>query len=131
MRWREIIAVGLVSGTLLLMTAASASAAELTYSPSTITYNVPSVTKVTGLTPRASYSLQIYSPWGVPLIPGGYPVVADATGNFSTADLSPDQTDLPGTYLFEVYTQDGKVVARATPTLVGTNTYYVQHRLGS
>ena len=27
--------------------------------------------------------------------------------------------------------KDGKVVARTTPTLVGANTYYVQHRLGA
>jgi hypothetical protein len=131
MRLRRSIIGGVMAGALLLMMAASVGAADLTYTPGTITYGVHSTLKVTGLTPRTSYSLQIYNPWGVPLIPGGYPVVADASGNFTTSDLDPDQTDLPGTYLFEVSSLDGKVVARAMPTLVGTNTYYVQHRLGS
>jgi hypothetical protein len=131
MRLRRFIAGGLVAGATFLMAAGSAGAASLTYTPATITYNAPSMTKVTGLTPNASYWLQIYNPSGVPLIPVGYPIVADASGTFSTADLSPDQTDLPGTYLFEVTTSGGAVVARATPVLVGTNTYYVQHRLNT
>jgi hypothetical protein len=130
MGMRRFIAGGLVAGALFLMAAGPAGAASITYTPSTITYDVPSVTKVTGLTPNASYWLQIYNPSGVPLIPGGFPVAADATGTFTTADLSPDQTDPPGVYLFEVTSPDGKVVARTNPTLVGTNTYYVQHRLG-
>ena len=130
MRVRRFIAGGLVAGALMLAVV-PAGAADITYTPGTITYGVHSVTKVTGLTPKASYALQIYNPTGVPLIPGGFPVVADATGAFTTADLDPDQTDLPGIYLFEVQTADGKVVARTTPTLTGTNTFYVQHRLGS
>lgn len=131
MRVRRFILGGFVAGALALMAAMPAGAAEITYTPATITYGAHSVTKVTGLTPRASYSLQIYTPTGVPLIPGGFPVTADASGTWTSSDLDPDQTDLPGVYLFEVSAQDGKVVARTTPTLVGTNTYYVQHRLGS
>jgi hypothetical protein len=131
MRARQWVAGCLVAGAMAVASVGGVGAANLSYTPSTITYNAASVTKVTGLTPRASYGLQIYNPVGVPLIPGGYPVVADATGTFTTADLSPDQTDLPGVYLFEVTTPDGKVVARAMPTLVGVNTWYVQHRLGA
>jgi hypothetical protein len=131
MRMRQWLIGGLVAGTLTLMTIGGASAADLSYTPSTITYGMHGTTKVTGLTPKTAYALQIYNPWGVPLIPGGYPVTADASGAFTTADLDPDQTDMPGQYLFEVTTLDGKVVARATPTLVGVNTWYVQHRLGS
>lgn len=131
MGMRRFIAGGLVAGATFLIAALPAGAASLTYTPGTITYDVPSVAKVTGLTPNASYWLQIYNPSGVPLIPVGYPVVADASGTFSTSDLSPDQTDVPGTYLFEVTSMDGKVVARATPTLVGTNVFYVQHRLNT
>jgi hypothetical protein len=129
MRMRRFFAGGLMAGALFLMAAGPAGAASITYTPSTITYGVPSVTKVTGLTPNASYAIQIYNPSGVPLIPGGYPVVADASGTFSTPDLSPDQTDMPGNYLFEVTSSDGKVVARTTPTLVGTSAYFIQHRL--
>ena len=102
MRMRRFIVGDMVAGTLLLIAALPAAAASITYTPTTISYGVPSVTKVTGLTPNASYGIQIYNPSGVPLIPGGYPLVADATGSFSTADLTPDQTDVPGTYLFEV-----------------------------
>jgi hypothetical protein len=131
MRMRRFIAGGLMAGALFLMAAGPAGAASITYTPGTITYGVPSMTKVTGLTPKASYTIQIYSPFGAPLIPGGYPLVADASGSFSTADLSPDQTDLPGAYLFEVTASDGTPVARTTPTLVGTNTFYVQHRLNT
>lgn len=129
MRMRRFIAGGLVAGALFLM-AAPAGAASITYTPGTITYGGHSVTKVTGLTPNTPYGLQIYNSSGVPLIPGAIPIVADATGTFTSSDLDPEQTDLPGTYLFEVQTVDGKVVARTTPTLVGTNTFYVQHKLG-
>lgn len=131
MRVRRFIAGGAMAGALFVMAAGTAGAASLTYTPGTITYGMHSTTKVTGLTPGAAYSLQIYNPTGVPLIPGGYPVFADSTGAFTTSDLDPDQTDLPGTYLFEVQSSDGKVVARAMPTLTGTNTYYVQHRMGA
>ena len=131
MGMRRFIAGGLVAGALMVMAAGPASAADITYTPGTITYGVHSTTKVTGLTARGSYILQIYTPFGTPLIPGGYPITADASGSFTTSDLDPDMTDLPGTYLFEVQTADGKLVARTTPTLTGTNTYYVQHRLGS
>lgn len=132
MRMRRFIAGSLVAGALLLMAAGSAGAASITYTPGTISYGAPSVTKVTGLTPKASYTIQIYNSFGAPLILGGYPLVADASGSFTTADLSPDQTDLPGTFLFEVASADGRVVvARTTPTLVGTNHYYVQHRLNT
>ncbi len=131
MGMRRLIAGGLIAGSMLLMAAGPAGAAEVTYTPGTITYGVHSTLKVTGLTPRASYTVQIYNPWGVPLIPaGGFPAVADASGTFTTSMLDPDQTDLPGTYLFEVQSSDNKVVARTTPTLVGTNTYYVQKKLG-
>ena len=131
MRVRRFIAGGVMAGALFVMAAGSAGAATLTYTPGTITYGVQSTTKATGLTPKAAYSLQIYNPWGVPLIPGGLPVVADASGAWMMVGLDPDMTDLPGTYLFEIQSSDGKVVARAMPILTGTNTYHVQHRLGS
>lgn len=131
MRVRRFIAGGVMAGALFIMAAGPAGAATLTYTPSTITYGVQSTTKVTGLTPKATYSLQIYNPSGVPLIPGGIPVIADASGSWMTVGLDPDMTDLPGTYLFEVQSSDGKVVARTMPTLTGENTYYIQHRLGS
>lgn len=131
MRVRRFIAGGVMAGALFIMAAGPAGAATLTYTPGTITYGVQSTTKITGLTPKATYWLQIYNPWGVPLIPGGLPAVADASGSWTMEGLDPDQTDLPGTYLFEVQSSDGKVVARAMPTLTGTNTYHVQHRLVS
>jgi hypothetical protein len=130
MRLRRLIAGGMVAGALLLMAAGPVGAASITYTPATISYGTHSVLKVTGLTPNATYGFQIYDPSGVPLIPGAIPFDADASGTFTSSDFDPDQTDPPGTYLFEVQTPDGKVVARTTPTLVGTNTYFVQHRLG-
>lgn len=131
MKMRRLIAGGLVAGALMVGAAAPAAAADATYTPSSVTYGTPAVFKVTGLTPKGSYSLQIYSPAGAPLIPGGLPFTADASGAYSDPTLLPDQTDLPGTYLFEVTSSDGKLVARTTPTLVGTNTYYIVRRLGS
>ncbi len=125
-----VIGVAMTLGSLLMVVPA-VGAADLTYTPATITYNAASTTKVTGLVPKTAYTLQIYSPWGVPLIPGGFYLFSDASGTYTTTEFSPDQTNLPGVYLFEITTQDGKVVARATPTLVGTNSYYVEHRLGA
>jgi secreted PhoX family phosphatase len=128
---RHILAGGLAAAALCLATLGAAQAADITYAPATISYGTHSTTKVTGLTPRTAYALQIYNPSGVPLIPGGVPVLADATGTGTSTALDPDQTDLPGMYLFEVTSGDGKVVARTSPTLTGTNTYYRQKRLGA
>jgi hypothetical protein len=128
---RRFLAGGLAAGALFLAAVGTAGAADISYTPATITYGTHSTTKITGLTPRTAYAVQIYSPWGVPLIPGGFPVLADASGTWTSADLDPDQTDLPGVYLFEVTSADGKVVARTSPTLTGTNTYYRQKRLGA
>ncbi|MGI8857421.1 MAG: hypothetical protein ACR2JW_16925 [Thermomicrobiales bacterium] len=126
---RRFIAGGMVAGALLLTAAGPASAASITYTPATISYGTHSMLKVTGLTPNAAYGFQIYDPSGVPLIPGAVPFVADASGTFTSSDFDPEQIDPPGTYLFEVQSVDGKVVARTSPLLVGTNTYFVQHRL--
>ena len=132
MRARQWVAAGLVAGAFALTALGGVGAADVTYTPNTISYGTHSTLKVTGLTPMALYTVQIYNPWGVPLLQGGgirFP--ADASGTITTTDLDPDQTDLPGTYLFEVQSSDNKVVARTTPTLVGRNTYYVQKRLNS
>jgi hypothetical protein len=131
MRARQWIAGALVAGAFAAMTIGGAGAASVTYTPATISYGAHSSLKVTGLTPGAPYLLQIYTPWNAPLIPGGIPIVADASGTFTSSDLDPDQTDLPGTYLFEVLTPGYAVVARTNPVLVGTNTYYSAHRLGT
>jgi hypothetical protein len=130
MRVRRFIAGGVMAGALMLMTVGSVGAADITYTPATISYGGHGTVKVTGLTPKASYALQIYNGNWVPLIPGGASFVADASGGFTSADFDPDQTDLPGSYLFEITTADGKLVARTTPTLTGTNTWYVNKRLG-
>lgn len=129
MRVRRLLIGAAMAAAVCTIGAPTAGAASITYTPATITYGAHSTTRVTGLTPRASYTIQIYNPSNVPLIPGGFPITADASGNFTTNQLDPDQTDLPGTYLFEVQTPDNKVVARTSPTLVGTNTYYRIHRL--
>jgi hypothetical protein len=131
MRVQRFIAGGVMAGALLLMMVGSVGAADVTYTPATISYGGHGTVKVTGLTPRSAYSMQIYNGTWVPLIPGGASFVADASGGWLSPDFDPDQTDLPGSYLFEITTADGKVVARTTPTLTGTNTYYVQHRLGA
>lgn len=128
---RRFIAGGVMAGALLLMTVGGVGAADITYTPATITYGGHGTVKVTGLTPKSAYLMQIYNGTWVPLIPGGAPFVADASGGWTSPDFDPDTTDLPGTYLFEITTADGKVVARTYPTLTGTNTYYVQHRLGA
>ena len=101
MTMRRLIAGGLAAGA-LLCGALSASAADLSYTPATITYGVHSTTRATGLTPRGAYVLQIYDPHNVPLIPGGAPFVADATGAWTSGDFDPPPTILPGVYLFEV-----------------------------
>ncbi len=127
---RRFIAGGMVAGALLLTAAGPASAASITYTPATISYGTHSTLKVTGLTPKATYGFQIYDPSGAPLIPGAVPFVADASGTFTSTDFDPQLNDPPGTYLFEVQSADGKVVARTNPVLVGTSTYFVQRRLG-
>ncbi len=129
MRVRRFIAGGLVAGALFVMAAGPAGAANITYTPSTITYGTTGKVDVSGLTPAAAYTIQIYTPTGVPLIPGGLPFSASRSGTYTTLELTPDPTDLPGTYLFEVTGADGKVVARTTPTLTGTNTYYRVKRM--
>jgi hypothetical protein len=131
MRVRKFIAGGLMVGALFAMTVGAVGAADVSYTPSTLSYGGHGTLKATGLTPKATYLVQIYNPMTVPQIPGGLPYVADASGTFTATGLDPDPTDLPGTYLFEVTTPDGKVVGRTLPTLTGTNTYYVQRRLGS
>jgi hypothetical protein len=132
MRVRRFIAGGLVAGALLLMAAGPAGAAAVTLTPSTVTYGTQPTLKVTGLTPGTTYVLQIYDRFGLPIIPGQFfTLTAGADGTYSSTDVTPDQTDQPGTFTFEVQTQDGKLVARTTATLTGTNTFYVQHRLGA
>jgi len=117
---------------MLLMAAPAVSAASATLTPNMVGYGGQPVLKVTGLTPNVTYMVQVYSPAGVPLIPGPFvTITAGADGTAMTTDLTPDQTDLPGVYMFEVQTQDGKLVARTTGTLTGINTYYIQHRLGA
>jgi hypothetical protein len=131
MQLRRILAGGVMAGALFALTVGSVGAADVSYTPSTLTYGGHGTVKATGLTPKGSYVLQIYNGTWVPLIPGGIPFVADASGGFTATGLDPDQTDLPGSYQFEITTADGKFVARTSPTLTGTNTYYVQHRLGA
>jgi hypothetical protein len=128
---RKLIVGGLMAGALFLMTVGVAGAADLSYTPSPLSYGGHGTLKATGLTPKTTYLVQIYNPMSVPLIPGGLPYVADASGTITATDLDPDQTDLPGPYLFELTTTDGKLVARSAPVLTGTNVYYVQHRLGA
>jgi hypothetical protein len=131
MRMWRFIAGGVMAGALFIMTVGAVGAADVSYTPSPLPYGGHGTLKATGLTPKATYLVQIYNPMMVPLIPGGLPYVADASGTFTATGLDPDQTDLPGTYTFEVTTADGKLVARSYPVLVGTNTYYVQHRIGA
>jgi len=131
MRLRRIIICGVAMVGLLIVAAPSVGAASVTLTPSTVSYGGTDVLKATGLTPKAAYTVQIYSPTWLPLIPGGLPFVADADGTYTNTHQNPDQTDLPGVYTFEIDTADGKLVAQTTGTLVGTNTYYVQHRLGT
>jgi hypothetical protein len=129
---RRIIFGGLLALGILLTAAPAAGAASVTLTPNTVSYGGQPVLKATGLTPNTTYIIQVYTPLGLPLIPGPFvTVTAGADGTASTADLAPDETDMPGVFTFEVQTQDGKVVARATATLAGTNTYYVPHRLGA
>lgn len=130
MRVQRFIAGGLVATALMLSTAVSAGAANVSWTPGIVDYANPAGTfTATGLTPRAAYTLTIYEHNFLPIVT--IPFVAGADGGWTTKDLTPDQTDLPGIFTFEVASADGKLVARSTATLTGTNTYYVQHRLGS
>lgn len=129
---RRIMVGGLLALGILLMAAPVVGAASVTLTPNTVGYGGQPVLKAAGLTPNVTYVVQVYDSLGLPLIPGPFvTITAGADGTGSTADLSPDQTDLPGVYTFEIQTQDGKLVARTTGTLTGTNTYYVPHRLGA
>lgn len=129
---RRIIFGGLLALGILLMAAPAVGAASATLTPNIVTYGDQPVLKVTGLTPNMTYVVQVYNPFGLPLIPGPFvTITAGADGTAMTSDLAPDETDMPGVFMFEVQTQDGKVVTRTTGTLTGTNTYFVQHRLGS
>lgn len=129
---RRIMVGVLLALGMLLMAAPAVSAASATLVPNTVGYGGHPVLKVTGLTPNVTYMVQVYSPAGVPLIPGPFvTVTAGADGTAMTTDLVPDQTDLPGVYMFEVQTMDGTWVARTTGTLTGINTHYIQHRLGA
>ena len=115
----------------LLIAVLPVGAASVTLTPSTVPYGGTDVLKVTGLKPNAAYTVQIYNPFWVPLIPGGLPFVAGTDGTVSIPNLNPDQTDQAGVYTFEIDTADGRLVGQTTGTLVGTNTYYIGHRLGS
>jgi hypothetical protein len=127
---RRIIVGGLLALGMLLVATTAASAASVTVTPNTISYDGQPVLKATGLTPNTTYVVQIYDHFGLPIIPGPFvTATAGADGTATIPDLAPDQTDQPGVFTFEVQTQDGKLVARTTATLTGTNTYYVQHRL--
>jgi hypothetical protein len=129
---RRIIFGGLLALGILLMAAPAVGAASATLTPNTVTYGGQPVLKVTGLAPNMTYMAQVYNPLGVPLIPGPFvTITAGADGTAMTSDLTPDETDMPGVYTFEIQTQDGKLVARTTGTLIGTNTYYVSRRLGA
>lgn len=127
---RRIMFGGLLVLGVLFIAAPAASAASATLAPDTISYGGQPVLKATGLIPNTTYVVQIYDHFGLPIIPGPFiTATAGANGTITIPDLAPDQTDQPGVFTFEVQTQDGKLVARTTGTLTGTNTYYVQHRL--
>ena len=131
MRVRRLLIGGMMVVGLLLATATAAGAASVSVTPGTVGYGDKPVVKVTGLAPNTTYLLQIYDHFGLPIIPVPFTIKGGADGTYTTLDLTPDPTDQPGVFTFEVSTQDGKLVARATATLTGTNTYYVQHRLGA
>jgi hypothetical protein len=86
---------------------------------------------VSGLTPNTTYELMLYDSLGLPILSAPFTLVADEEGMNTTTELIADQTILPGVLTIEVATDDGKLVARTTMTVTGTNQYYVQHRLGS
>jgi hypothetical protein len=128
MRVRRWIASGCVAAGLLLMAASSVGAADVSIAPSTIGYNTNTTLKATGLTPKTMYTLTVYDHFGLPAFSADFPAGAD--GTFTTTQLTPDPTDQPGLFTFEI-SAGGRFVARTTGTLVGTNTYYFQHRLGA
>jgi hypothetical protein len=128
MRMRQVLLGGFVALGVLMMVATAAGAASVTFTPATIGYADKPVVKATGLTPNAMYTLTIYDRYGFPDF--WYDFRAGADGSYSTSDLVPDQTDQPGVFTFEI-ASGGKSVAWTNGTLAGTNSWYVQHRLGS
>ncbi len=104
-------------------------AASLTY-PSSVTYTDSPTLKVSGLKAKTDYMLLIYDRFEQPSFT--IPFTSGADGSFTISGFTPDPTDLPGAYTFTVVSAtDFSTVVSASATLSGTNTWFLDKRLGS
>ncbi len=128
MRIRRFVA-GLLALLVIGVVAMPTLAASLTY-PSSVTYTDTPTLKVSGLKASTAYILVLYDRFEQPT--ATFPFTSGADGNFSISRFSPDQTDMPGMYTFTVVSAaDFSTVTSASATLSGTNTWFLDKRLGS